>query len=276
MNEEMLQQLAEVFMQVMAQQGQEISPEQAVQQVSQLASAAQQGDEKATQMLQQLVQVAQQMGQQQQAIAARHGAKLNYVRLLNNIVPEGYEIQYRKCGGTMKKKIKKSQNGNEFRPGISKPQQPRINKVSFQATPQQKQAVADKNAAAQRNRNIVANQKQEELRRQQAQQQKRAAEEKAIREQSMKRQNATNERNARIKAAQEANRQKQAAADAARAKQRQQNSQARQAQRNSASNQIKSGVKQYYNNTSIGRMLPWKQNGGTIPYYVMKHDQKFV
>lgn len=112
MDEQMIQQLAQVYMQVAAQQGQQIQPDQAVQQIQQLAQAAQQGNKKATQMLQQLVQVAQQSAGQAQA--ARHGAKLSYVKSLTNTCPEGYEMGYYKRGGTMCKKcMKKAVKAND-------------------------------------------------------------------------------------------------------------------------------------------------------------------
>lgn len=114
MDEQMLQQLAQVYMQVATQQGQKVSPEEAEQQVTQLAQAAQQGDKQATQMLQQLAQVAQQMVQQSQAQVARHGAKLNYMRSIIDTCPDGYEITYFKKGGRVCKQcMKKAQQGQK-------------------------------------------------------------------------------------------------------------------------------------------------------------------
>lgn len=108
MDEQMLQQLAQAYMQV-----QEASPEEAEQQVTQLAQAAQQGNKQAIQILQQLEQVAQQMAQQSQAQAARYGAKLNYMRSIIDTCPDGYEITYFKKGGRVCKQcMKKAKTGS--------------------------------------------------------------------------------------------------------------------------------------------------------------------
>lgn len=50
----------------------------------------------------QFVQELQQASQGQQTIAARHGAKLNYVKALKNQCPEGQEPYYYKKGGMVK------------------------------------------------------------------------------------------------------------------------------------------------------------------------------
>lgn len=50
----------------------------------------------------QFVQELQQASQGQQTIAARHGAKLNYVKALKNQCPEGQEPYYYKKGGMLK------------------------------------------------------------------------------------------------------------------------------------------------------------------------------
>jgi Zn ribbon nucleic-acid-binding protein len=52
--------------------------------------------------------VAQQM-QQQQVQAARFGAKLNYIRNLKGLCPEGQEPKYFKVGGRLCKKCMKKQ-----------------------------------------------------------------------------------------------------------------------------------------------------------------------
>lgn len=96
---------------------------QQLQQIFQIAKAAVQGDEQSMQMmakiaqqvggpkgLQQLAQYAQQMGDQEgaQALAAiadsmtrsaRYGAKLNYLKKINNTCPEGTQLTYYKVGG---------------------------------------------------------------------------------------------------------------------------------------------------------------------------------
>lgn len=83
-----IQILAQVYMQVLAQQGKQIQPQEAMQAVVQMMQKSQRGDEQATEALQQLVQIAQQTGssdeQEQGATIARHGAKLAYIRRLKN------------------------------------------------------------------------------------------------------------------------------------------------------------------------------------------------
>lgn len=50
----------------------------------------------------QFIQELQQASQGQQTVAARHGAKLNYVKALKNQCPDGYELFYYKKGGMLK------------------------------------------------------------------------------------------------------------------------------------------------------------------------------
>ena len=149
MDEQQLQQQIVQLVQA-AMQG----DEQATQQIQQIMQAAQQGDQQATQLAQMIQYVAQQM-QQQQVQAAKFGAKLNYIKQLRGVCPDGYEMQYFKrggrfckqcvakqkkmeqggiapsnpvdafkcgrkmkkkaCGGSVNKKVKKGQNGVDLR-----------------------------------------------------------------------------------------------------------------------------------------------------------------
>lgn len=148
MDEQQLQQQIVQLVQA-AMQG----DEQATQQIQQIMQAAQQGDQQATQLAQMIQYVAQQM--QQQVQAAKFGAKLNYIKQLRGVCPDGYEMQYFKrggrfckqcvakqkkmeqggiapsnpvdafkcgrkmkkkaCGGSVNKKVKKGQNGVDLR-----------------------------------------------------------------------------------------------------------------------------------------------------------------
>lgn len=105
--QQMIQALAQVYMQQTGEQ----DPNKAMQTVVQIVQAAQQGDQQATQMLQQLVQIAQGGGQQQTAAPqmARHGAKLNFIKSLRGECPEGTEMTYFKKGGVICKKCAKKQ-----------------------------------------------------------------------------------------------------------------------------------------------------------------------
>lgn len=92
------QQLQQQIMQLVqaAMQG----DQQATQQIQQIMQAAQQGDEQAVQLAQIIQAVAQQM-QQSQVQAAKFGAKLNYIKQLRGICPDGYEMKYFKSGGQL-------------------------------------------------------------------------------------------------------------------------------------------------------------------------------
>ena len=109
--------------------------EQLQEQVIQLIQAAQQGDQEAQQTIQRIMQAAQQGDQQALQIAqmiqteveqmqdqtmqdramqkAKFGAKLNYIRSLRGLCPEGYEMQYFKKGGQLCKKCVAKQNKNK-------------------------------------------------------------------------------------------------------------------------------------------------------------------
>lgn len=99
MDEQQLQQQIVQLVQA-AMQG----DQQATQQIQQIMQAAQQGDQQAAQLAQMIQQVAQQM-QQQQVQAAKFGAKLNYIKQLRGVCPDGYEMQYFKQGGPMGTKL---------------------------------------------------------------------------------------------------------------------------------------------------------------------------
>lgn len=98
--------------------------EQMQQQIVQLVQAAMNGDQQASQQIQQIMQtaemiqaVAQQMqtSQQTSPSMAKNGAKLNYIKELRGICPEGYEMQSYKVGGKVCKKcIKKKEEGDKI------------------------------------------------------------------------------------------------------------------------------------------------------------------
>lgn len=101
--------------------------EQTQQQIVALVQAAQQGDQQAIQQVQQIMQAAQQGDQQaiaiaqviqqitqQQAQSAKFGAKLNYIKYLRGICPEGYEMQKFKKGGVCQKCVKMKQEGGDM------------------------------------------------------------------------------------------------------------------------------------------------------------------
>ncbi len=83
--------------------------QQATQQIQQIMQAAQQGNQQAVQLAKMIQAVAQQI-QQQQTRAAKFGAKLNYIKQLRGICPDGYEMKYFKKGGKVCKKCMKSQS----------------------------------------------------------------------------------------------------------------------------------------------------------------------
>ncbi len=110
MDEQQLQQQIVQLVQA-AMQG----DQQAIQQIQQIMQAAQQGDQQAAQLAQMIQAVAQQM-QQQQVQAAKFGAKLNYIRQLRGVCPEGQELEYYRDGGRLCKKCvqkHKMQDGGE-------------------------------------------------------------------------------------------------------------------------------------------------------------------
>ena len=87
--------------------------EQATAQIQQIMQAAQQGDQQAAQLAEMIMQVMNQMqgGAPEQGggapVAARNGAKLNYIKKLKGECPDGYEMKYFKAGGKVCKKCQK-------------------------------------------------------------------------------------------------------------------------------------------------------------------------
>lgn len=109
MDEQMQQQIIQLVQAAM--QGNQ----EAKQQIEQIMQAAQQGDPQAQQIAQAIQGVVQQM---QGVQSARRGAKLDYVRRLRGICPEGTEMRYYKVGGTICKKcVQKARAGKK----VSKP-----------------------------------------------------------------------------------------------------------------------------------------------------------
>lgn len=101
-----------------AQQG----DQQAQAQLAQIKQAADQGDQQASQIMQMIQIVAQEMSNEQpqqeemvdpaNAMYAKFGAKLNYIKRLNGQCPEGYEMKMFKAGGRVCKKcMKKAEEG---------------------------------------------------------------------------------------------------------------------------------------------------------------------
>ena len=88
-----------------AQQG----DKQAIQALQQVEQAAKQGDKQAMQIMQIVQQI---MEQQNQAQAAKHGAKLNYLASLRGICPEGSHTEYFKAGGQICRKCIKDAEEN--------------------------------------------------------------------------------------------------------------------------------------------------------------------
>ena len=87
--------------------------QQATAQIQQIMQAAQQGDQQAAQIAEMIMQVMNQMqgGAPEQGggapVAARNGAKLNYIKKLKGECPDGYEMKYFKAGGKVCKKCQK-------------------------------------------------------------------------------------------------------------------------------------------------------------------------
>ena len=93
MNEQQLAQLIQLLIQAGAAQDEN--------QAMQIVQMASQGDQQAQQIVQQVVQQAS------GTPSARLGAKLNYLRKIKGICPEGQELVYFKAGGKMCKKCMK-------------------------------------------------------------------------------------------------------------------------------------------------------------------------
>lgn len=80
--------------------------QQANAQIQQIMQAAQQGDPQAGQLAEMISQIMNQM-QGAGAQVAKNGAKLNYIKRLKGLCPEGYEMKYFKAGGKVCKKCQK-------------------------------------------------------------------------------------------------------------------------------------------------------------------------
>lgn len=65
-----------------------------------------------------------QLIQQQQVQAAKFGAKINYIKKLRGQCPDGYELQYYKSGGQLRKKCKKCMKKQVMQDGGDLPQDP--------------------------------------------------------------------------------------------------------------------------------------------------------
>lgn len=106
MDEQLLQQVIQLVRGAMS------GDQQATQYIQQIMQAAQQGDEQAMQIAQMIQEVAQSM-RQEQVRQAKFGAKLNYIKRLKGLCPDGYDMAYFKKGGKVCKQcIKKNQQGN--------------------------------------------------------------------------------------------------------------------------------------------------------------------
>ena len=65
-----------------------------------------------------------QLIQQQQVQAAKFGAKINYIKKLRGQCPDGYELQYYKSGGLLRKECKKCMKKQVMQDGGDLPQDP--------------------------------------------------------------------------------------------------------------------------------------------------------
>ena len=107
MNQQNLQQQVVQLVQAAAQ-----GNPNANKQIEQIMQAAQNGDQQAIQIAQLIQQVIQAMQQQSGGIKAQLGAKLNYIRKIKGLCPEGQELVYMKEGGKVCSKcMQKAQNG---------------------------------------------------------------------------------------------------------------------------------------------------------------------
>lgn len=108
MNEQQLQQ---AFLQFLAQKTGAKTEAELKQVIQQLGE---QGIQEAYQEFMQYMQQAQ----QQQVQAAKHGAKIAYIKQLRGICPDGFEMKYYKAGGQLCKKcMKKAQEGGNMPSG---------------------------------------------------------------------------------------------------------------------------------------------------------------
>lgn len=84
--------------------------QEATQQIEQIMQAAQQGDQQALQIAQIIQKVIETM-KQQSGVKAKLGAKLDYIRKIKGLCPEGTEKVYLRDGGCMCKKPKSEKGG---------------------------------------------------------------------------------------------------------------------------------------------------------------------
>lgn len=91
--------------------------QKATQQIEQIMQAAQQGDQQAVQIAQIIQKVITTM-QQQKGIKAKLGAKLDYLRKIKGLCPDGEELVYMKQGGRVcpvcQKKAEKAKDGKKL------------------------------------------------------------------------------------------------------------------------------------------------------------------
>lgn len=81
--------------------------QKATQALQEIMNKAKQGDQKAIALASAIQSVAKEMQQGANPVAARFGAKLNYIRTLKGNAPEGEEVVYFKSGGQVQKKFVK-------------------------------------------------------------------------------------------------------------------------------------------------------------------------
>lgn len=106
MNEEIRQQIV-ALVQAAYQGNQE-----AAQQIQQIYDKAKKGDEQSIAIMQVIEQEAQKLKGGQVA-AARHGAKLDYIKSLKHQCPDGEELYYFKKGGKVGCGCKKKEDGGK-------------------------------------------------------------------------------------------------------------------------------------------------------------------
>lgn len=100
-----------------------MNEQEIIKQVGALVQAAQGGDQNAAQQLQQIAQAAKngdpqatqimQIVQKMMTKKAQNGAKLEYIKRLNGMCPEGYEMQKYAVGGQLFSKCMKCGGKNE-------------------------------------------------------------------------------------------------------------------------------------------------------------------
>ena len=91
MDEKMMEQITQLVQAAMS------GDKQASAQVNKILAAAKKGDKNAVALAQTIQQVAQELEGKKPSM--RNGAKINYLRSLLNICPEGQELAFFKAGG---------------------------------------------------------------------------------------------------------------------------------------------------------------------------------